>query len=1766
MREIDMAEKRFNVVINQAGQKSIWEKGLQIPDGWGEEGIIGSKAHCLSEIEKLTNATGLQKTDNVVPEILEEAWCIHKIFERQAKKHPDAIAVLDGSKEITYAELNKKANGVAKNLKSVARTTSFNVAVCVERSSDLIVALLAVFKAGGVYVPLEPDLPDERLVNMFKQCDAQVLLTKRHLVDRFSTYSDVSICMDQVPPESMSDSGEGPNTILPAGHLSHIIFTSGSTGNPKGVLMQQGRLARNIKAFLNRVEVKPGDIYLHTASIAFTSSLRQFLAPLCSGASIVIANAEQRANPIALLRLIKEKGVTILDTVAAMLDNLNHAIIDLDGSTRKSLLNSNLRMVLSSGGKLPRQIPGQWRKHFPQHIRMVNMYGQTESAGNILIYDIPDHLPDQLDVVPLGEAIDGTQIHILDEGFNPVPPGVVGEICIGGQVISDGYLNLVSLTAEKFVPNPFSNKSGTRLYRSGDLGRWLPDGSIEYIGRSDFQVKIRGFRIEPEEVEAALLKMGGIAEAVVIGKDHPSGDTRLVAYIVFGAQEKRMPVPAIRSYLATVLPDYMIPSVLMVLDALPLMNNGKVDRQALPEPDQDRPDVEQDYQAPTSQTEKTIASIWSEVLGMNRIGVRDNFFDLGGHSLLATRVISRIRKEFELELSLRSLFESPTIAGMADRIDNVNGSDKGINSAPFTKASRDNALPLSFAQQRLWFLSQLDPDSLAYNIATGINFRGKLRLDILQKSLAEIVRRHEVLRTTFKMLDSQPVQIIHSPDGFELPVKDLQHPTQEDAQQIASQEARRPFDLINGPLFRACLLQLDPQDHLLVLSMHHIVSDGWSIDIVRHELEALYSAHLRNQPDVLPRIDIQYVDFAQWQRGVFTDKMLASQQNYWEGQLSEGLQTLQLPTDKPRPAVQTNDGANVNFSLSKALTAQLKQFSQQFEVTLFMTVLAAFKVLLYRYTRQTNFAVGTPIANRNQTEIEDLIGFFVNTLVLRTDIDGNPRFLDFLHRVRETTLDAYDHQDLPFEKLVEVISPERDMSTTPLFQVMIAFWNDRSRDINIDGLTFSQEMVDVQTSKFDLTLHLWEDDERLTGRMEYNTDLFVQETILRMSAHLNVIMESIIDTPQRRISEIPLLPEKEMRQILVEWNATQRDYPEEQTLVHMFEAQVLRTPDATAVESKTGRLTYHDLNERSNQLAHHLKKLGVGPEVVVGLFAERSLEMVIAMYGIIKAGGAYVPLDPEYPIDRVEFMMADTDIPVLITQQHLTERLPQYDAEVIILDADWDQIAKESKENPKAAASGKNAAYVIYTSGSTGKPKGVVNEHNGIVNRLIWMQEEYALTPDDRVLQKTPYSFDVSVWEFFWPLQVGATLIMADPGGHKDAGYLVDIIKQRGITTLHFVPSMLEFFLEEERVVECNNIKRVICSGEALSVEVQRKFFEKLDSELHNLYGPTEAAVDVTYWPCKRDDKRKVVPIGYPVANTQIYILDPDLQPVPIGCAGELHIGGIQVARGYLNRPNLTAEKFIKDPFSNQPGARLYKTGDLAKFTHDGIVEYLGRIDFQVKIRGLRVELGEIEAHIDEFEGIGKNVVTLSEYFPGEQILVAYYAVQQDSDVDISKLRKYLKSSLPDYMVPQHYIKLDAIPLSPNGKADRKALPKPKFERETDTAYVAPRNKEENIVAEVWKQLLRLDKVGIDDSFFDLGGHSLLLIKMLGKLKPHFERELKIIDFFRYPSIRALVKYLSHNEKNDERVQKAANIANRQKAYIKKQKSIASRRRNTNVR
>lgn len=1656
---------------------------------------------------------------------------IHQMFEAQVQRTPNAVAVVFENQQLTYGQLNQRANQLAHYLRTLGVVPEVMVGICMERSLDMVVGLLGILKAGGAYVPIDPKYPQERLDFMLSDTQVSVLLTTKQLANELFEQESRVVCLDTDWETIGKESEENPLTELTQEHLAYVMYTSGSTGKPKGVQITHANVAHYLQSINKVLEVHRDDVYLHTASFSFSSSLRQLIVPLSNGSQIILANYEQTKNPLSLFELIKKQGVTVFDTVQSVWRHGLVALENLDQVEAKELLKSKLRLIVLSGGLLPCQLLNKLRSKLENQSRIVNVYGQTETIG-VCAYPIPPEFDQEEGYVPVGYPLEHTQVYILDSNLQPVSKGEKGELHVAGAGLARGYHNRPELTREQFIINPFSNDSTARLYKTGDVARYLSDGTLEILGRLNHQVKIREMRVELGEIESVLELHPTIRETVVIATEDVSGDKRLVAYVVpeflLDDSTKITFTKELRNFLKQKLPEYMVPASFMVLTALPLTPNGKIDRAALPAPELARQEVEATFVSPRNELECTIAQIWQDILGIQPIGVQDNFFELGGHSLLATQIISRCRQAFGVEISLQSVFETPTIAALASTI--TTSQNQGTQEhQTISRQTNRQSIPLSFAQARLWFLAQLEPDSAAYNVVDAMQLQGNLNVDVLQQSLDAIATHHEVLRTNFIVEDGNPVQVIREPQSVELKVISLMDCPETErttvVQELLQHQAQRPFNLSSDLMLRACLLEISPQEHILQLTIHHIATDGWSMSILFEQLATLYQAFLEGKPNPLPEQPIQYADYAVWQRQWLCGEVVENQLNYWKQQLAGAIPVLELPTDKPRPPVQTRRGAKQSFVLPKNLSASLSALSRQEGVTLFMTLLAAFQTLLYRYSGQQDILVGSPTAGRNREEIEGLIGFFVNTLVLRTDLSGNPKFRELLQRVRSHAMSAYANQDLPFDKLVEELQPERSLSYHPLFQVMFVLQNVPTQTLELPGLSISTIEVDNSASQFDITLSIEETEQGLRGLWEYSTDLFDADTITRMSGHFQTLLEEVTANPQQHVNELPLLTATE-RQQLLEWNDTQAEY-QEQCIHELFEVQVEKTPHAVAVMFEGEQLTYQQLNIRANQLAHYLKTLAVGADVLVGICMERSLEMVVGLLGILKAGGAYVPIDPAYPKERLTFILEDTQTPVMLTQEKLLNSLQNLGSQVICLDSDWELIANNSQENPVCEATVDDLMYVIYTSGSTGKPKGVMVPHRGISNQLHWRQATFKLTEQDKVLQTISLSFDPSVWQIFWPLLFGGQLIMARPDGHRDPAYMVKMIIEQQITVAALVPSIIRVLLEEKGIENCTSLKHVTSGGEALPVELIERFVErlKLENVLINCYGPTEASIDTTFWTCQRGTDYTIAPIGRAIANVQVYILDDNLQPVPVGQSGELYIGGTGLARGYLNRPELTAQKFISNPFSNEPGAHLYKTGDLARYLSDGNIEFLNRIDYQVKIRGFRIELGEIEAILGEYPGVQQTLVSVREDVPGDKRLVAYIVAEQVPS-SASELRDFLQGKLPEYMVPKAFVFLDVMPLNPNGKVDRRALDALELDlQEAQATFVAPRNDLERQIAEIWEEILG-QAVGVRDNFFDLGGHSLLAVKLFAQIEKKFGFKLPLATLFSANTVESLAKIL----------------------------------------
>ena len=1971
--------------------------------------------------------------------------CIHELFEAQVERTPHAIAVVYEDAQLTYLQLNRRANQLAHHLRLLGVGPEVRVGVLMQRSVEMIVSLFGVLKAGGAYVPLDPDYPAERLNFMLADASVEVLLTQRGQAEAMPDDARQIVCLDAEWEDIAQMSAENPRGETVSENLAYVIYTSGSTGRPKGVMIEHRSVVNLVCALSETVYAGRGGALRVSmnAPLAFDASVKQIMQ-LLHGHTLCIIPEEVRRDSIALLSYLTEHKVEVLDCTPSQLRWLQSEGLD----ERPGMA---LNLVLVGGEAVDSPLWQELCKS--RRLTFYNVYGPTECCVDVTAAEVK-----QESATPtIGRPLANVQLFILDENQQPVPVGIAGEIYVGGAGLSRGYLNRPELTAERFVPRPYGQEGGARLYRTGDIGRHLEDGSVEYVGRIDHQVKVRGFRIELGEIESALEEHTGVKECAVLAREDERGDKRLVAYVValdryashgdalsryrlpngmvvvqhnrnetdnlyqeifedriylkhgihlregacvfdVGANiglftlfvtqhrpdaniyafeplapiyeklaintkfysssakvfayglsdrektesfdyyprytaksgvsayadagdevevvktflrnqqhhgvseaqslidvedellgnlfvseshecsmkrlsdviseqgidhidllkvdvqraeadvlngldegdwpkiqqlvmevhdgqhmatsgrveeltrmlerrgfqviveqdeylvgtdrynlyaarhgldvhaqadlnghgengnrnlaqpsllaEEELTPGDLQRFLKVRMPEYMVPSAFVMLDKLPLTRHGKVDRLSLPAPE-DMETQRGELVKPRTPVEEITAAIWTEVLGVAEVSIHDNFFEMGGHSLLATQVVSRVRASFNAEVPLRTFFQEPTIAGLAANIETALQDKSGLQTPPLRAVARDADLPLSFAQQRLWFLHQWEPSSPFYNSPSVVRLSGHLQLSVLQRTLLEVVRRHEVLRTTFPTQGGRPRQRITATLLPELPLVDLSTLDPEVAEsaatQLARDEAQRPFDLSAGPLLRVTLLRLSEEEHVLLFTLHHIVSDGWSMGLLVREVAALYRAYQAGEDSPLEELPVQYADYAQWQRGWLQGEVLERQLAYWRQQLAGAPPVLELPTDRARPVVQSYRGAAWEFRLGEELTGGLKELSRRCGVTLFMTLLAGFEVLLWRLSGQADIVVGTAIANRTRRETEALIGFFVNTLVLRVEVRGEESFEELVGRVREVCLGAYGHQEVPFERLVEELRPERSLSHSPLFQVMFVLQNAPSEALELSGLRLSSFGGDHASAKFDLRLSLSElEGGELGGTFTFNTDLFEPDTVHRMAAYFERVLRAAAADSQQRLSKLSLLDSEEQHRLLTGWNDTRANYGPSRCLHELFEEQAERTPEATAVVCEGERLSYAELNVRANRLAHRLQELGIGPEQRVGLLFEHSLETVVAVLGTLKAGGAYVGLDPQWPAERLSFALADAGARLLLTHSELRHVWEGWQdalqCPVLFLDEEESELAALPATNPSAGVAPEGLAYLIYTSGSTGRPKAVMGEHRQVVNYVRAISERLGLGAGSYAVHQS-LAVDAPVTYLFAALTLGGTLHLIGRERASDAERLGDYIWRERVDYFKVAPSHLAALLagaEPEKIVP----RRVLLvGGEACGrgLAEQALRLSGAACEVFNHYGPTETTVGVLTYRTEPSGSERgveagaVLPLGRPLANMGIYVLNAHMLPVPVGVVGELYVGGAGVARGYLGRPELTAERFVPDPYGGEAGARLYRTGDVGRWSPDGSVEFLGRIDHQVKIRGYRVEVEEVETVLEEHPPVRSAVVEARADGRGELRLICYVVWREGSEsrsvdaevsggdaadeaVGLSGLRAWARQRLPEYMVPVAWIELDELPRTPQGKVDRRALPEPVWGDSAGRVYEEPRDEVEQRMAEVWQRVLRLERVGAVDDFFELGGHSLLATQLVSHVRREFGVEVSLRELFERTTVRGL--------------------------------------------
>ncbi|WP_296265943.1 non-ribosomal peptide synthetase [Pseudomonas sp. UBA6562] len=1698
-------------------------------------GLVGGERRRLAELPMLDASVCAAQLQawNPAPAEYAVPQCLHERIAQQAQLHSAAVAVTCDGQPLTYAQLDARANALAHTLVARGVGPEVRVGLAAERSVQMLVGLLAILKAGGAYVPLDPAYPRERLAYLMQDSGIALLLAQSDVLEQLPVPA-------QLPVLLLGEEGQredAPLTSVGPDNLAYIIYTSGSTGQPKGTLLTHRNVQRLFAATEQWFAFDRHDVWTLFHSYGFDFSVWEIFGALLYGGRLVVVPHDVSRSPQAFYELLCAERVTVLNQTPSAFK----ALMPVACAGSETLA---LRQVIFGGEALDVKSLRPWFERFGDtQPQLVNMYGITETTVHVTYRPLTKADLEQDASSPIGQPISDLTWYLLDADLNPVPKGCIGELYIGGAGLARGYLNRGGLSATRFIPNPFAGES-SRLYRTGDLARYRADGVIEYSGRIDHQVKVRGFRIELGEIEARLLADPAVASVVVL--PHGSDESlQLVAYVVphdpalanadHDAQAQAR--DHLKDGLRGALPEYMVPTHLLWLPALPLTTNGKLDRAALPAPDASL--LQHRYVAPQGHLEQTVAQVWGEVLQLAEVGAEDDFFALGGHSLLATQVVSRLGHALAQDVPLKALFEHPTLRAFAACL-----TQAGPQRAPLQAVPRDRPLPVSYAQERQWYLWQLDPQSSAYHIPTALRLHGPLDGVALQRAFDLLVARHETLRTTFHHDGQRLLQAIAAPAPLPLHHQTLD--ADSDCEAWVQAFARQPFDLGQGPLLRVALLRMSEEEHVLALVQHHIVSDAWSMQRMVEELVLGYQAFSQGHAPQLPALPVQYADYAVWQRARLADGEGERQLAYWTAQLGNDHSVIELPLDQARPAQASGRGATLALTLDAQLTAQLRHLAHMAGTTLFTVLLASLQALLHRYSRQERIRIGVPVANRQTLETEGLLGFFVNTQVLQAHCEPQMRVIDLLCQVRQATQEAQAHQELPFEQLVEALQPERNHGHHPLFQVLFnhqAQARQGAAQRQVGALRLEALSLTGSTSQFDLMLDTFEAGDGLEALFTYATDLFAMATVERLAGHWQALLQGMVAAPEQRLADLPLLGEGERQATLQAWNGESQRYPVDRCLHDDIAAQTRLRGDAVAVTCDGQHLTYGELDARANALAHTLVARGVGPEVRVGLAAERSVQMLVGLLAILKAGGAYVPLDPAYPRERLAYLMQDSDIALLLAQPDVLEQLPVPAQLPVLLLGEEGQ----REDAPATHVGPDNLAYIIYTSGSTGQPKGTLLTHRNVQRLFAATEQWFAFDRHDVWTLFHSYGFDFSVWEIFGALLYGGRLVVVPHDVSRSPQAFYELLCAERVTVLNQTPSAFKALMP----VACAGsetlaLRQVIFGGEALDVKSLRPWlgcFGDTQPQLVNMYGITETTVHVTYRPLTKADLEQDAnsPIGQPIPDLAWYLLDADLNPVPKGCIGELYIGGVGLARGYLNRGGLSATRFIPNPFAGE-GDRLYRTGDLARYRADGVIEYSGRIDHQVKVRGFRIELGEVEARLLADPAVASVVVL--PYGSGESLQLVAYVVPHDPALANAghdtqaqardHLKNGLRGALPEYMVPTHLLWLPALPLTTNGKLDRAALPAPDASL-LQQAYVAPRDDLEQRLALIWAELLEVPQVGVNDDFFALGGHSLQVVRLLSRIRSEFGLELKIRDFHGLRTLGELAEHLRHDASTQAR-------------------------------
>ncbi|MCY1271539.1 Linear gramicidin synthase subunit B [compost metagenome] len=1678
------------------------------------EGFLGDFADLplVADAERRELLEAGNRTERAYP--LEQGYV--RLFEAQVALQPERVVATCLDQAWTYRQLDEQANRIAHGLIAAGVAIDQPVALLAERSLELLGMMVGTFKAGAGYLPLDPQLPEQRLLNLLELGRVPALLASgacrnqaEALIAKLPHERRPALLLwDEVQAAGLSSAQPGIHTGPQ--HLAYVIYTSGSTGTPKGVMVEQAGMLNNQLSKVPYLDLGETDVIAQTASQSFDISVWQFLTAPLFGAQVDIVPNAIAHDPAALIDHVANRGITVLESVPSLIQGL----LDEPAGSLDAL-----RWMLPTGEAMPPELARRWLQRYPG-IGLVNAYGPAECSDDVSLFRV-DAASAESAFLPIGSATDNNRLYVLDGRLLPVPTGAVGELYVAGTGVGRGYLGDPQRTAAVFIPDPFG-EPGARLYRTGDLARRRPDGLLEYVGRIDSQVKVRGFRIELGEIESRLRDLDGAREAVVLVQEGPTGKA-LVAYVVADAagEEPAALRERLKNALKAQLPEYMVPLQWLLLERLPLNANGKVDRKALPR--FEASDWQRDFEAPAEGLEAQLAAIWAEVLKVERVGRSDNFFELGGHSLLVTQVISRVRQQLAIELPLASLFEAAELAAFAVRASQAGG----IGQPQLKALPADAPAVLSYAQQRQWILWQLDPQSAAYNIPAALRLKGRLDRDALLASFAALQQRHDTLRTTFTQDGQQARPVLHASLPLQFSELSLEAPSQAQVDALVEEEMRQPFDLRNGPLLRVLLLKVAADEHVLVLTVHHIAADGWSMQLMVEEFAQLYQARVEGRAANLAALPVRYADYARWQRDWLDAGEGARQLDWWKAQLGERQPLLELPSELTRPARRSERGARLELCLAPELVAGLRRRAQEQQVTLFMLLLASYQALLHRLSGQDDIRVGVPNAGRSRLETEGLIGFFINTQVLRAEVDGQQPFSALLQQVRQAALGAQAHQELPFEQLVEALQPERSLNHSPLFQVLYNHQKQLGQSVERELSGLKVERLDWRqhSAQFDLALDTEEQGDTLHASLTYATDLFDAGSIQRLAEHWQQLLRAVVADPQCRVGELPLITAQARDELLQGWNPQFQAQPVSPVLHQLFEARAAERPEAIALSCESERMTYAELNAQANRLAHKLRELGVGPEVRVGIATERAMPLVVGLLAILKAGGAYVPLDPEYPADRLAHMIEDSGITLLLTQGHLQHGLPMQGG-VGVLCLEQLDLAGYSAENPDNRSAADNLAYVIYTSGSTGRPKGALLSHANVTRLLSATAEDFRFGADDVWTLFHSYAFDFSVWELFGALCTGGRLVVVPYFVSRSPEAFHQLLADERVTVLNQTPTafrqLLPLAVTSERELA---LRVVIFGGEALELASLKPWFERFGDRqptLVNMYGITETTVHVTYRPISLADLEGPAqsPIGRPIRDLAWYLLDANLQPVPVGVTGELYVAGAGLARGYHGRAGLSAERFVPSPFAS--GERLYRSGDLARQRADGGIDYLGRKDQQVKIRGFRIELGEIEARLLEQAGVRQAALAVQQGAAGAQLCAYVVPEQQPADPLAWReaLRNALKAGLPDYMVPAHLLLLDQLPLTGNGKLDRKALPAPDADA-WQRPYEAPQGELEGRIAAIWAEVLEVERVGRGDNFFDLGGHSLLAAQASARVELELGIELPLRALFESADLQA---------------------------------------------